>query len=167
MKYLSLLLPNKRPLPGSHREVFSFLWLFCAFGFLILCDKLDPGKVLLIFQVLCSFYSKINIWFLLLNIEDLCCISFLSEHLSACNTVCVCVCEWVLGYVQIFLTSVDSSLLGCSVHGVFQIRILEWADISSSRESSWFRDQTPVYCIGRQLLFNLAFFTLIETTYVF
>ena len=147
MKYLSLLLPNKRLLPGSHREVFSFLWLFCAFGFLILCDKLDPGKVLLIFQVLCSFYSKINIWFLLLNItptfEDLCFISFLSEHLSACNTVCVCVCARVLGHVQIFVTPVDCSLLGCSVHGVFQIRILEWADISSSRESSWFRDPIP------------------------
>jgi len=31
---------------------------------------------------------------------------------------------------------------GCSVHGISQARILEWVAISSSRESSQFRDQT-------------------------
>ena len=29
------------------------------------------------------------------------------------------------------------------VHGILQARILEWVDISSSRGSSWPRDQTP------------------------
>ena len=36
----------------------------------------------------------------------------------------------------------DCSLPGSSVHGVLQARILEWVAISSSRESSWPRDQT-------------------------
>ena len=42
-----------------------------------------------------------------------------------------------------------------SVHGILQARILEWAAISSSRESSQPRDQTQVSCIsctGRQIL---------------
>ena len=36
----------------------------------------------------------------------------------------------------------DCSLLGSSVHGIFQARILEWVANSSSRGSSWPRDQT-------------------------
>ena len=44
-------------------------------------------------------------------------------------------------------------------HGVFQARILEWVAISSSRGSSWPRDQTrvsSVSCIGRQILVHWA-----------
>ena len=51
----------------------------------------------------------------------------------------------------------DCSLPGFSVHGVFQARILEWVAISSSRGSSWLRDQTCisyVSCIGRQILYH-------------
>ena len=33
---------------------------------------------------------------------------------------------------------------GSSVHGIFQARILEWVAISSSRRSSWPKDQTQV-----------------------
>ena len=43
---------------------------------------------------------------------------------------------------------------GFSVHGIFEARILEWVTISSSRQSSWPRDQTCVccvFCIGRHL----------------
>ena len=48
----------------------------------------------------------------------------------------------------------DCSLLGSSIHGLLQTRILEWVAISFSRGSSWPRDQTPVSCIaGRH--FNL------------
>ena len=36
---------------------------------------------------------------------------------------------------------------GSSVHGILQIRILEWAAISSSRRSSWPKDQTLVSSI--------------------
>ena len=37
---------------------------------------------------------------------------------------------------------------GSSVHGILQVRILEWVAISSSRGSSWPRDQTHVPCIA-------------------
>ena len=41
----------------------------------------------------------------------------------------------------------DCSPPGFSVHGIFQARMLEWIAISSSRGSSWHRDQTYIPCI--------------------
>ena len=41
---------------------------------------------------------------------------------------------------------------GSSVHGISQIRILEWGAISFSRRSSWPRDWIHVFCIGRWIL---------------
>ena len=38
--------------------------------------------------------------------------------------------------------------MGFSVHGILQVRILEWVAIFSSRGSSWPRDQTRVSCIS-------------------
>ena len=49
------------------------------------------------------------------------------------------------------------SLLGSSVHGILQARILEWVDMLSSRESSSPRDRTHVShisCIGRWVLYQ-------------
>ena len=40
------------------------------------------------------------------------------------------------------------SLSGSSVHGISQARILEWVTISSSRGSSWSRDQTHISCLA-------------------
>ena len=58
---------------------------------------------------------------------------------------------------QLCLTLCDpigSSLPGSSLHGILQVRILEWVAISFSRGSSQPRDQTQVSCIaGRH--FNL------------
>ena len=48
----------------------------------------------------------------------------------------------------------DCSLLGSSVTGIFQARILEWVAISSSRGSSRPRDLTWVSCIGTWFLFT-------------
>ena len=49
---------------------------------------------------------------------------------------------------------VDCNLLGFSVHGILQARILEWIAISFSRGSSWPRDRTRISHIsGRH--FNL------------
>ena len=48
------------------------------------------------------------------------------------------------------------SLLDSSVHGVFQVRILEWVAISHSRGSSLSRDQTCVSCISRWILCHCA-----------
>ena len=42
----------------------------------------------------------------------------------------------------------DYSLPGSSVHGILQARILEWAAMHSSRESSRPRDWTQVSCIA-------------------
>ena len=51
----------------------------------------------------------------------------------------------------------DYSPLGSSVHGILQARILEWVAMSSSRGSSWPRDQTHVSyvsCLGRWVLYH-------------
>ena len=48
----------------------------------------------------------------------------------------------------------DYSPPGSSVHGILQAKVLEWVAISSSRRSSWPRDQTCisfVSCFGRQV----------------
>ena len=52
--------------------------------------------------------------------------------------------------------SVSCNLLRSSVHGISQVRILEWVAIPFSRGSSWHRDQTQVSCIGRQFLYCLS-----------
>ena len=49
---------------------------------------------------------------------------------------------------------VDCNLLGFSIHGILQARILEWIAISFSRGSSRPRDQTRVFHIGGRR-FNL------------
>ena len=53
--------------------------------------------------------------------------------------------------------SMDHSLTGSSIHGIFQVRILECIAISSSREFSRPRDWTHVSCtscIGKQILYH-------------
>ena len=42
----------------------------------------------------------------------------------------------------------DCSPQGSSVHGISQARVLEWVAISSSRVSSWPRDQTHIPCVS-------------------
>ena len=42
----------------------------------------------------------------------------------------------------------DCSLSGSSVHGIFQVRVLEWIAISFSRGYSQPRDWTQVFCIA-------------------
>ena len=44
-----------------------------------------------------------------------------------------------------------------SVHGISQIRMLEWVAISSSRVSTPPRDQTHISCIGRRILYPLSY----------
>ena len=64
------------------------------------------------------------------------------------------------------------SLIGSSLHWLFQAGILEWVAISYSRGSSQPRDQTHVSgvsCIGRQILYHWATWEdqiLIHTTYL-
>ena len=58
--------------------------------------------------------------------------------------------------VWLFWDSMDCSLPGSSVHGIFQARILESVAISYSRESSWPRYRTCVPGINRQILYHRA-----------
>ena len=46
----------------------------------------------------------------------------------------------------------DYGLVGSSIHGILQARILEWAAISFSRGSSQSRDWTVVSCIAGRFL---------------
>ena len=58
----------------------------------------------------------------------------------------------VIVYLQshiLLCTLMDGSLPGSSVHGIYQARIPKCAAISSSRGSSWLRDQTHISRISR------------------
>ena len=48
----------------------------------------------------------------------------------------------------ILMQPTDCSPPGSSVSGIFQARTLEWVAISTSRESSWPKDWTWVFCIA-------------------
>ena len=48
----------------------------------------------------------------------------------------------------ILFDSMDCSLPGCSVHGIFQARILGWVAISYSRGSSQARNRNHISCIS-------------------
>ena len=66
----------------------------------------------------------------------------------------------VLSHVWLFATLMYCSLPGSTVHGILQARILGWVAISSSRGSSWLRDQVHVslMCLlhCRQILYHWA-----------
>ena len=48
----------------------------------------------------------------------------------------------------------DWSLPGSAVHVILQVGILEWVAIYCSRGSSQPRDQTWVFCTGREVLYQ-------------
>ena len=54
----------------------------------------------------------------------------------------------VTQHVQLFVTPMDCSPLGYSVHGILQARILEWVAMPFSGGSSQPRDQTWVSCVA-------------------
>ena len=64
-------------------------------------------------------------------------------------SVCVCVCVCVVA--QLFPTlcdSMDCSLPGSSVHGIFWARILDWVAITFFRGFSCHRDRIHVSCVS-------------------
>ena len=62
---------------------------------------------------------------------------------------------------------VDCSPPGSSVHGILQVRILQWAAIPFSRGSFQLRDWTQVSCItGRFFTIWASFYNLITTSSV-
>ena len=58
--------------------------------------------------------------------------------------MCVCVCAKLLQLCLTLCDSMDCSMLGSSVHGILQARILEQVAISLSGVSSWPRDRTHI-----------------------
>ena len=60
------------------------------------------------------------------------------------SPLCVCVAQLCLTLCN----PMDCSPPGCSVHGIFQARVLEWIAIPFSRISSQPRDRTVVSCIA-------------------
>ena len=70
-----------------------------------------------------------------------------------CARARVCVCAQSCQTLRFH----DCSLLGFSVHGISQGRILEWVTLSYSRGSSQPRDWTRISyisCVGRQVLYH-------------
>ena len=72
---------------------------------------------------------------------------------------CLWMSYWVWVCSQSCLTLCDPmycSLLGYSVHGTSQARILEWVAISHSKGSSYPEIEPVFSCIGRQILYQSA-----------
>ena len=68
-----------------------------------------------------------------------------------------CIHAQSLRSCMILCNPMDCSLLGSSVHGILQARVLEWVAISYSRGSSQPRDRTHityVSCIGSLCLYH-------------
>ena len=73
-------------------------------------------------------------------------------------TVVLCLCYEMklFSHVQLFATPMDCNLPGSTVHGIFQVRVLEWVAIFLSRGSSWPRDRTWVSLIAGRRFFIWA-----------
>ena len=63
--------------------------------------------------------------------------------------------EVPLSHIWLFCARMDCSLLGSSVHGISQARILEWVTISFSKGSFWPKDRIH-FCISRRVLYHWA-----------
>ena len=124
---------------------FLSLLFFPFFPYILFCSSDFHNYV---FQITFLFFSSvilILISFSILLISV--CFLFISsrpyvkkwsEVAQSCPTLC---------------NPMDCSLQGCSVHGIFQARVLEWVVISFSRGSSWPRDRTQVsHIAGRQCI---------------
>ena len=81
------------------------------------------------------------------------------HHYCVCVCVSVCVCTPMLSHVWLFVTPMDCSPPGSSVHWTIKEGTLERVAISFSRGSSWPRDWTCiscVSCIGSWILYHWA-----------
>ena len=69
----------------------------------------------------------------------------LADSNKNCHCAVLCLVAWLY---PALCDPMDCGLLGSSVHGILQARILELGAIPSSRGSSQPRDQTQVCCIA-------------------
>ena len=123
---------------GSHRVGHDWNDLAAAAACLKYC---------LIFRYTANWFSYTNIIFPIfvpLYITARCWLYY-----PVCVRVCAQLCPTLC-------RPMDCNLLGSSVHGMFQERILEWVAISSFRMSFQPRDWTSISWIGRQILYYWA-----------
>ena len=87
-------------------------------------------------------------------------ISFLTQlHCHHCASPKSLRCAKSLQWCPTLCNPMDYSPPGSSVHGILQVRILEWLAIPSSRQSSWSRNQTCISyisCIGWWVLHHFS-----------
>ena len=67
-----------------------------------------------------------------------------------------CCCYLVTKLAPALCNPMDYSPSGSSVHGILQVRILEWVATSASMGFFWPRGRTCISCIGRQILYHWA-----------
>ena len=75
----------------------------------------------------------------------------------------------LLSCMGLFCNPLDCSLPGSSVHGILQVKILEWVASFFSRGPSRPKDQTCVYCawcIGRWVLYHCATWVAPEKNWI-
>ena len=75
---------------------------------------------------------------------------------SSRGQIVAAVVAWLLRHVWLFMTPWTVSPLGSSVHGIFQVRILDRVAISYSSRSFPPKDCTCVSCIGWHVLYLCA-----------
>ena len=90
-----------------------------------------------------------------------------TAHAHDCTLqhVRVCMLAQLLSCVWLFVSSpTKCSPPGSSISGIFQVRILEWVAISSSRGSFQARDRTHVSRTDRQILYHWATWEVLYIT---
>ena len=78
-------------------------------------------------------------------------ISHFFPTLSVYSATCMCQVTLV---VPSSFNPIDWSPPGSSVHGILQVRRLEWVAVPSDRGSSRPGDRTRISCIGRRVLYH-------------
>ena len=88
---------------------------------------------------------------------------YIDMYMHACTYVCICIYIHACMHAELFPSCptlcdpTDCGLLGSSVHGILQARMLDWVAMPSSKGSSQSRDRTSISyisCIHRQVLYH-------------
>ena len=90
----------------------------------------------------------------------------LSDIMDAGAAVLIICCCLIIKLCLTLCNPLSYSLPVSSVHGISQVRILEWVAIPFSRESSQPRDQTHISYIGRWILYHKATWEAQSSSYL-
>ena len=120
------------------------------------CATCYQGKARSLYQVSIKCHVSMGN-----NIGDIICIYlYIYIHIYTHTHTRECVLSHLI-HVPLCENPIDCSPPGSSVHGILQVRILDWVAMLSSRGSSWPRDWTcacvsHISCTGRRVLLPLA-----------